>query len=394
MSFASLVVGKRQLEVTACEVVWPYQGAWTARLSIPSKFEVSGPVQLAFDAGNGSPVSLFGHITTGDAGSQHEDDAHVIAVGGAGGLAKMLEPRTYRTPQARLVIDDIVADAGETLALGIDGSLLEATLPAWVRSTGRASEALTLVVAQLGLQWRVRADGKIWIGRDAWPDIKLEATIIDHDPAARRIVISSDLPSMVPGTTWRGLRIYEVSHSISADGIRSSIRYETDLAIALAGAVRGVIGPSVETSRLYPGKVIAQSSAGVDVMLDQPAPVKGLSGVPLRHGLPGCEVKVPQGARVRVGFDGGSRTKPFAALWDDAGPVTEIKIAGSSSPVARSGDLADAGFLIVSSGLVVAYLSGETSTAERTAALAAAGGGAAGLTLTAKINLTGSKLKA
>lgn len=90
----------------------------------------------------------------------------------------------------------------------------------------------------------------------------------------------------------------------------------------------------------YQCTVAAQSSdwKTLDLVPDDEAiRGDGLKGVPIRHGLPGCRVKVPVGSRVLLGFESGSSTRPFAALWDP-GSVEVIVLAEGSQPVARVGD--------------------------------------------------------
>jgi hypothetical protein len=65
---------------------------------------------------------------------------------------------------------------------------------------------------------------------------------------------------------------------------------------------------------------------------------KGLSGISIRHGLPGCTVSVRTGARVLLAFENGDPTKPYAALWSE-GDITSVSLGyGGTKPVARIGD--------------------------------------------------------
>ncbi len=78
----------------------------------------------------------------------------------------------------------------------------------------------------------------------------------------------------------------------------------------------------------------------LDLLPDDPTIAgKGLSGVPIRHGLPGCEVRVRTGARVLLAFEnGGDPTKPYAALWSE-GDIVSVSLGyGGTKPVARVGD--------------------------------------------------------
>jgi hypothetical protein len=84
----------------------------------------------------------------------------------------------------------------------------------------------------------------------------------------------------------------------------------------------------------------------------------GLSKVPIRHGLPGVEVKVKTGARVMIGFDGGDPQRPYAMLFETSAHLLELVITaetkvtvkapliylagdGDARPVARQGDVVE-----------------------------------------------------
>lgn len=64
----------------------------------------------------------------------------------------------------------------------------------------------------------------------------------------------------------------------------------------------------------------------------------GLSQVPIRHGLPGVEVRVVVGSRVLLGFEDGDPRKPYAHLWDPSA-IEEIRFDGGAASVARVGDI-------------------------------------------------------
>ena len=90
----------------------------------------------------------------------------------------------------------------------------------------------------------------------------------------------------------------------------------------------------------YVCTVQGQTGNLLDLLPDDPAIAgKGLSGVPIKHGLPGCEVRVRTGARVLLAFENnGDPTKPYAALWSEGDVVSVEFTGGLSAPVARASD--------------------------------------------------------
>lgn len=105
----------------------------------------------------------------------------------------------------------------------------------------------------------------------------------------------------------------------------------------LAAFVRRVTG-RLDLQALYPGTVRAQDGAGrLDIDLDAPTMMPPLTGVPIRHGLPGVTVRVAAGARVLVTWERGDPARPVAVLWEP-GSVTDVVVNGGARKTAREGD--------------------------------------------------------
>jgi hypothetical protein len=105
----------------------------------------------------------------------------------------------------------------------------------------------------------------------------------------------------------------------------------------LATFIRRVTG-RLDYQALYPGTVRAQDGSGrLDIELDAPTTMPPLSGVPIRHGLPGVTVRVAAGARVMVTWERGDPSRPVATLWEP-GSVVDIVVNGGTRHAARDGD--------------------------------------------------------
>lgn len=88
---------------------------------------------------------------------------------------------------------------------------------------------------------------------------------------------------------------------------------------------------------LYPASVVVQHADGTLDLQPDDARLPGVTGVPMRLGLPGVTVRVSAGARVLLGFEGGDPARPIATLWQpDA--IEEIAFANGTKRVARVGD--------------------------------------------------------
>lgn len=381
-----------------CDITFPLYGAWRGTVSVHSpNAPISGQVILSFadNEGSGTPVLLVGYVALGTGGSRYQETADVVVVGGFGGLSDVIEPRSYQSATAKMIVDDIMTATGESLSLLSDMDALAQSLQWWVRPRGTAGAGLTDLCRHLGLVWRVQLDGRTWIGRETWPDVKYSADILDHDTAQRTLTIDSEYPSILPGMIWQGQKVQQVGIQVGAESNRTLIRYDDDFATTLRKVIEGSLSTAIITARTYPGRVVAQRGDRFDVKIDdQSLPISSVSNVPVRHGLPGVSVTVPAGAKALVAFEHGSLAKPYIAQWVDSSLLTHIAIAGSSRPVARSSDTVDCGSLITSSGLVVAYVPGTATAAEKALALASAGVGAVALALVGKIDGTDSKLRA
>lgn len=92
----------------------------------------------------------------------------------------------------------------------------------------------------------------------------------------------------------------------------------------LLGVIGSVVAPT-DYHALYAATVVAQNSDLSLELRPDGSHVAPQSKVPIKHGLPGVEVKVAAGARVLLGFEGGDPTKPKAMLWD-SGSLLELVI--------------------------------------------------------------------
>lgn len=100
-------------------------------------------------------------------------------------------------------------------------------------------------------------------------------------------------------------------------------------------------------AKLYPGTVRSQnaSTLSVDVQPDDPGELgqSGFSDVQLALGLPGFKVKLPAGVKLRQWWDAWDPSRPFAGLFDQGCPVTEVAFDGGTKSAAGVGDSVDCG---------------------------------------------------
>ncbi len=316
--------------IITARIPLPYLGPWHATVESSGEVALSGAQVIDID---GIRFSCTVVRSTVDGGR-----VKTRLAGGAGGLSKELDAKHYSAPDALMVMRDILAETGEEL--DPTHELADLRMPAWQRSKGPASHAIGRLAEKAGMIWRVTTEGKIWVGKEIYPEQETEHRLIDEAWDAGLLEIAPELPDLLPGVTFRGQQIRYVVHILSESTLRTEAHLEPPGGLLnrfLAGIRR-----DIDYSRMYPGRVVAQNPDGtLQIVLDDPK-VKGngQDRVPIRTGLPGFEVKVSEGAKVSVGFDAGDPSRPYAALWDGTGSVqsVEFKPSGLGAPVCRVGD--------------------------------------------------------
>ncbi len=110
--------------------------------------------------------------------------------------------------------------------------------------------------------------------------------------------------------------------------------------MALGGRVKDAIlalfrasVPHVDYATGYRAKVTKQSAdlLSVDVEPDDTR-LPRMSGIPIRHTVPGLKVQVPTGTFVMVWWENMDPSKPYAALWDN-GATTKVVLVATTVEV-------------------------------------------------------------
>lgn len=272
----------------------------------------------------------------------------VTLCGGAGALlSPPIAPRYHtagaQTVPAGLVAAGIAADAGETLAEGVETALDAYPLSSWARLGGTAIDAVDTLAGVLGLGWRVGQDGLLWIGAETWPEVSEEemerAYFETGDPADGEVVYACQGTPFQAGESVAGAHAVEVCY-----------RYDAMTASRSAGALRAEVRVAVEGDPVYApnltlyraayaGTVMAESTDGLlEVAADDARLGDQLRNIPARTCWPGCSMTIPEGTRVRMLFESGLPTGLFALSSIDVDP-------GAALPFALKDDESDCGTL-------------------------------------------------
>lgn len=219
------------LNVIEGAVFIPRVGVWHADLSVDAFTAPTGTATIRL-----ASQTLAGTFVR--SGLDLRQRLQVRVVGGAGGLATTLAPRSYGSIPLQIPLQDALRDAGEVLSPMADSSLLGTQLTAWSRMAAPASSVIAqLLLAVPGSVWRVLVDGTVWCGFETWPASFLPDTVpIQSEPERGRVTIASDAPAVLPGTAFQyrapvggavTVRVGYVQHHVRRGEIRTVLLTES-----------------------------------------------------------------------------------------------------------------------------------------------------------------------
>ncbi len=317
MSFI-LANSQRVLKATLTATVL---GAWHTTLETDGASALSGAVSISW--GLSTLKGTVVRAGSEDGGSR----SSALVVGGAGGLSLTLPGKYYSSsPAAQSVVADILRESGESLSTTSDAAILARVLSRWTRTEGTAGSALTAVTDALGATWRVLFDGTVWIGVDTFPtSTAATATILDgaDNPASGALVVDLESLSVLPGETYLGRKIREVTYTSTPEASRAELRTSTIgdfFTRALSGFQR-----KIDYAGTYPARVVKYDDGQIECIPDDEKVrgVGGLSHVPVRLGLPGLEIESldPDDTRAVVSFEGNDPSRPAVLGWSQGGSL-------------------------------------------------------------------------
>ena len=213
------------LEVISLQIDLTLWGVWTAEIEVDADDVPLGATSIAIGVEGAAPATFSGTVleSGGFLGR-----ARAFMVGGAGGLRRALPPRQYHLAPPKMVIGDIVREAGEKAG---DFSTLEklSVLPRWVRSAGSGLSSLAVVCGRLGIPWRVCRDGSVRAGPEKWPSYRGSVDLLESNGAFGRALAAQDAPDLEPGLLVEGRRLGRVVHIVAEGGVfRSEIHFERE----------------------------------------------------------------------------------------------------------------------------------------------------------------------
>lgn len=210
------------LPVMEGAITLPSVGCWTATIETDSDEVLSGEVVIAHDSGR----EWRGAIVRGRVA---QAVGRWLIVGGTGGLRTPLNAKPYQSATLDDVLIDVLNEVGEALSPE-STALFAFGFPIWLRLPGPAHHAVAEVARVAGLAWRVRADGRVWLGADEFEptETPTDFDLMGEVSSAGRLMVAGDVLGLLPGTfitlpDGDGLRIDTIEHRIQPVGSHSLI---------------------------------------------------------------------------------------------------------------------------------------------------------------------------
>lgn len=147
-------------------------------------------------------------------------------VGGAGNLGKLLTPKYYKGATAFLSISDALKEGNEVISSDLEVSVLNVILPRWTRMAKSLGAELTALTQQVKTTWRIRKDGKVWVGIDT--GIAFGGTYLELDflPENGKLEIIPTSLEIYPGMSIQGHKISSIVHHITEEDLRTEVFLE------------------------------------------------------------------------------------------------------------------------------------------------------------------------
>ena len=305
-------------------------GNWTVIADrIDTESAISGQVVIRW-----LNVELRGYVERSDT---TQGFAAAIIRGGAGGIAKQLQPKMYDFQvNAGIVANDIVSEAGERLSAG-SALVLSSALSSWVRRSGTAAAQLDQLCDAIGAVWRVELDGSILLSRDTFAPIAGWDHDIPQDGWHARYnalrVISNEV-SAAPGSGYIGdlpdltsmRNIVSVCYC-TGDGPECWLYFappDQPTADNEAEPLRRFIRETMrETQNLVTlsGRAAVQRADGsVDVYPDDKR-LPALTNCIVRPPVPGGRVTINPGTQVVIVFENGDPRQRVVIAYGQGSPT-------------------------------------------------------------------------
>lgn len=327
-------------EVLRGNVKLPYEGAITAEIEYNADARLTGAVSLML-LGRSFTCSVVADPNDPELALSADSGGFFRSrlVAGAGGLEKPLEPQEWPQGAAvQQVLSAILTAGGETQAADINPDLLSRVVPQWSFTQGTVLSALSALAQYLGVIWRIRDDGRIWLG----VPVPAAATAPDYilteiDPEAGQSTWDLNDASPTPDQIIDGLTLRQVILAFTPGSLRAHVTYAP-------GPVNGLFRlfgmwlrrVNLEYFRAVPGRIASQSQNTVGFQPDV-STFSPLRRAGIRLGLPDTTVELNASSRGLAQWEAAAPAGPVVTAYEPspASKATRITLGASAAPPAE-----------------------------------------------------------
>jgi hypothetical protein len=196
--------------VEELHLTFPENGPWIADVAFGADVAPQGTATLACEGRN-----LVGTFIRAD---ELAGLVRARIVGGRGGLRKQVKEGHFRSAAVRNILTDTLSSVREAQSPACAPGVVNTVLPSWTRIRGTASEAVATLAENFAVSWRVRDDGTVWLGTDAFAASQSTALVLDKDVRHGFALVAPDALDLDVGTVFNGDRVRRVSYSFEDDG--------------------------------------------------------------------------------------------------------------------------------------------------------------------------------
>ncbi len=196
----------------------PIRGAWWARLDATVEAPITGAVAISDGTNTWRGTVTRSGVVLGVCSA--------LIVGGAGKLGLPVPAKSYVGVPARLVVQDLLAAAGEQAdSVSLTRSPLRTVLEHWTRAgdPSTAGQELTSLLEHVGATWRVLPSGAVWMGAATFTTAKPAGLVErDRDPSAGRVFTTLDLLDLLPASTVGDENVGDVEYELDGSELRAT----------------------------------------------------------------------------------------------------------------------------------------------------------------------------
>lgn len=320
------------------DICEPFRGPWLAEVELLSEGvdqPLVGAVVLQI-LGQEFRGAIVADPTDSEKRMSGDSGGFVMAriVAGAGGLETPLDAFEWsQGAVVQQVLTAILGAGGETQSPDIAPDILARVLPQWSYMQGTVRSALDSLCEYLGVTWRIRRDGLVWLGVPApAPVTPPDYIIIDAAPETATVGWSLNEMSVHVDDVIDGLTIRKLLWVFESGSLRAVVTYAPGPAAALFELITiWSKRMSLDFLRAVPGRIATQNGDNTVQLQPDDSRFSPMKRVGIRLGLPDSAIQVNASSRAVATWENGAPAGPVLQSFGQS-TATKIRVGVSQNP--------------------------------------------------------------